>query len=386
MTRCTRTFRVLLTTLAFTLVSLTALAQTSPSPSTTSLSAYVYVSTSPTSTTSEIKGYTAYSNGVLGTITGSPFATKGSYMALNGSWLFDTNGIDIYSFKIESTGTLHAGPATNAQQYNVYKTSGGPIDLFLDHTGQSLYDGDIYIDGANNGYQAFKIIQTTGQTEFQQDVKPYTAGIGEPLSFVANNLFAYSASCLKGTPDIYGYKRSSTGTLTDLNISPHIPASPISGSAYCPFLAAADPYNHVAISLTPFAPYYNAGPPQIAVYTASSTGSLTTTSTASNMPKSSVVSVTDLKMSPSGKLLAVAGSGGVQVFHFNGASPVTKYTGRLTTNEIDQMFWDNSNHLYAISKKAGKLYVWTVTPTYVAQASGSPHTVYHPLNIIVLPK
>jgi hypothetical protein len=347
---------------------------------------YVYVSSAPTSSTFEINAYAAFSNGSLAKVTGSPFAAKVQYLALNGKWLFGTNGVDIYSFAIQSNGALRDGPSVNAQAFNQYPTDGGPQNLFLDHTGQSLYDGDIYIDGANNGYQSWKIVGTTGQLDFAGKVGPYSPSLGSALSFLANNVYGYSAGCYKGSPNIYGYKRGSTGTLTALNIRPSIPPTNIAGSGYCPYLAAADRANHVAVSLTPFAPFYFTGPPQIAVYTANTSGSLTTTSTASNMPKSAVGQVTFMNMAPSGKLLAVAGSGGLQVFHFNGPYPVTKYTGLLTTSKVDQMFWDNANHLYAVSKSAGKLYVFTVTPTYVAQASGSPHSIYHPQNISVLPK
>src|SRR5258708_23291328 len=128
------------------------------------------------------------------------------------------------------------------------------------------------------------------------------------------------------------------------------------------------------------------GPVQLAPYPADSSGKLTTTSTAANMPKTAFASINDIRMAPSGKLLAVAGPNGLQVFHFNGASPITHYTSRLTTNQIDQMFWDNANHLFAISRSAGKLYVFTITPTSVSQAPGSPHTITKPQNIIVLPK
>ena len=91
-------------------------------------------------------------------------------------------------------------------------------------------------------------------------------------------------------------------------------------------------------------------------------------------------------MSPSGKLLAVAGNAGLQVFHFNGANPITKYTNLLVSAEVDQVFWDNSNHLYALGRKAGKLWVFTVTPTSVTQAPGSPHSITVPDYVIVLPK
>jgi len=64
----------------------------------------------------------------------------------------------------------------------------------------------------------------------------------------------------------------------------------------------------------------------------------------------------------------------------------TKFTNLLTTKEIDQVFWDNSNHLYAISRTAGRLYVWTVTSTGATQAPGSPHSITNPQSLIVLPK
>jgi len=90
-------------------------------------------------------------------------------------------------------------------------------------------------------------------------------------------------------------------------------------------------------------------------------------------------------MAPSGKLLAAAGNTGLQVFHFNGSSPITHYTGLLTNAPIDQVFWDNANHLYALSRSAGKLYVFTVTPTAHSQAPGSPHAITNLQNIVVLP-
>jgi hypothetical protein len=125
---------------------------------------------------------------------------------------------------------------------------------------------------------------------------------------------------------------------------------------------------------------------QLATYTVDSAGNLTTKSTYSNMPSVLVGDVTDYWMSPSGKLLAVGGSAGFQIFHFNGASPITRFTGRLTSSPVDQIFWDNANHVYAISRTAGKLFVWTVTSAGVTRAPGSPHSIGNIQNLIVLPK
>jgi len=104
------------------------------------------------------------------------------------------------------------------------------------------------------------------------------------------------------------------------------------------------------------------------------------------MPSVLVGTVSAYWMSPSGKYLAVGGTSGLQIFHFNGANPITKFTGLLTSSPINQIFWDNANHVYAISQKAGKLFVYTVTSTGVTQGPGSPHAIKSPQNLVVLPK
>ncbi len=96
-----------------------------------------------------------------------------------------------------------------------------------------------------------------------------------------------------------------------------------------------------------------------------------------------------MDMSPSGQLLAIAGAPGLQVFHFDGASPITAFGAPLLTSvNIDQLGWDNSNHLYALSYASGELYVYTVTPTSISQAAGSPYKVtgaYGIKGLIVVP-
>jgi hypothetical protein len=150
---------------------------------------------------------------------------------------------------------------------------------------------------------------------------------------------------------------------------------------------AADPTNHVAIAMQPMNSNFGTdGNFQLAVYTAGSTGNLSTKSTYLNMPTVAVGGANDDSMSPSEKFLAVGGTAGFQIFHFNGANPITKFTGLLTGNTIDQIFWDNANHVYAISLSKGKLFVWTVTSTGATQVPGSPHLIPNVQNPIVLPK
>jgi hypothetical protein len=345
----------------------------------------VYVSSSPASGKNRINAYSAASTGALTPVVGSPFSSKSQYMALNGKFLFGTDGTWIYSYSIGSTGALTYVSEFNATQKNPYG-SGGPGDLFLDHTGANLYDGDIYAYGTgSSAYQYFDINNTSGHFYYLGITPDGGVNAGPPLSIIGNNQYGYTSGCYHGSPEILGYRRNSDGSLTPLNIRPPIPTAPPNES-YCSYQAAADPTNHVAISMTPYDIYTVVGPPQIAVYTADSSGNLTTTSTMTNMPKTSVTDVSDMSMAPSGALLAVSGSTGLQVFHFNGANPATPYVTLLSGVQVDQEFWDNANHLYAISRSAGKLYVFTVTPTTHSQAPGSPYAITVPENVIVLPK
>jgi 6-phosphogluconolactonase (cycloisomerase 2 family) len=379
-------------------VSTVALAQVSSSQtagttSTTSPVAYVYVSSSPSSGTSQINAYSAASSGELTPVAGSPFnlGSEGvSQLAVNGRYLFGSaNFQDIYSFSIASDGALQQVSVINASSYNPGDL-GGPGSLFLDHTGATLYDDDADAYGTgDNAYQAFSIDQSTGQLNFLQLTTDGGELANVALSLIANNVYAYGASCYEGSGNIFGYKRNSDGTLTALKITPRIPTAPKGEGAYCPYLTAPDPNGNVAVSMEPNNDIAPSGPVQIAVYSADSAGKLTTTSTAQNMPETQAgptYGISDIWMSPSGKLLAVGGTSGLQVFHFNGANPVTAYTGLLTKDEIDQLFWDNDNHLYALSRTTGKLYVFTVTPTSHSQAKGSPYTITGAENVQVLPK
>jgi len=373
-----------------------AFAQTAPIPiddvidaaTSDSPVAYVYVSsTLKGGNVNEIKAFAAASDGKLTAVSGSPFQENVTNMAANGKYLFATNssGTAIESYSIESDGALRYAATTDTAQSNDCNVLG---PLFLDHTGKSLYDMEFNGSGCdNNTYVTFSVDKSNGGLKDPGNSSG-NAWLYLPASFIGDNVYAYSANCIEDSYwGIYGFKRSADGLLTEININA-APPTPPEGYFYCPSLAAADPTDHVAISMQPvnqedFSPDRL---PQLATYTADAEGNLTTTSTRSNMPKTSVVSVTDLKMSPSGKLLAVGGTEGLEIFHFNGSKPITSYTGILKKDEINQFFWDNHNHLYAISWSADKLYVFTVTPTSYSEAPGSPYAVSQPQNVIVQPE
>ena len=365
--------------LTFAASILIALCSSGASAQANSPTTFLYVSSSSSSGSEQINAYAVAADGALTLVPGSPFAENGEVLAVGRKWLFSSDTIDIYSFAIAPDGALKQVSSINAQQLNGYN-DGGPVSLFLDRTGTTLYDEDIYgNNGANNTYQFFGVNQTTGALSYLGATGSASPEFETPLSFVGNNDFGYGASCYHGFQNIYGFKRSGNGTLTDMNLNPPFPPAP--GGAYCPYLAAADRYNHLAVSLTPTNDLTVIGPTQLGVYTADDSGNLTTTSTAENMPQASPI---DMVASPSGKLLAVGETTGLEVFHFNGPNPLTPYTGLLTTDEIDQLAWDDHSHLYATSASAGKLYVFTVTPTSYSQAPGSPYAITEPENIAVL--
>jgi hypothetical protein len=370
-----------------------AKAATSASPA-----AYVYVTSLPKNASAhEIVGYVAASNGSLSAIPGSPFAEDVQSMAVNGKYLMAASheGTSIDAFAIESNGALRYAASTDYAQYNTGSTSndcGSAGDVFFDHTGTWLYVMEY--DGSdacsNNIYASFKVSKTNGSLTYLglADTGTFPGVFGKAYS-LENNTFAYSADnsdCMYY--EFYGFKRASNGNLATMgNIAKNSPTPPSGTRAFIESFAVTDPTNHLAVAVQPAnPPGCTSGPMQLATYTAdASTGEVSTTSTAKNMPVSSVFSIYDMRMDPTGKVLAVAGQEGLQLFHFNGASPITHYTGLLTTDPIQEMFWDNNNHLYAISQTSGKLFVYTITPTTYEAAPGSPHTISAPNNLIVQP-
>lgn len=345
--------------------------------------AIVYVShPSANSSTApnNIVAWWANAQGKLTPVAGSPFAGNVIPMALNGGYLFggSVDGTHIDSFSISSVGALKQVASLDDQKY-LSGSCDQVMDLTLDHTGATLYAYAGWFGpgcASDATWQSFKVDGSNGSLAYlgnagHNDLWSY------PLSFIGNNEYAFEAS----GNEIYGFRREGNGMLVYATDTTYRPAGP-NGETYNAQDAAADPTNHVGVLMQP----NGSGETQVGTYTASSTGSLSTNSTANNMPKSEIGGPFYSQMAPSGQLVAVAGQSGLQVFHFNGASPATHSTGLLTTSRIDEMYWDNDNHLYAISNLAGKLYVFTVTPTSYSEAAGSPYTIAEPQGLIVLPK
>ena len=200
---------------------------------------------------------------------------------------------------------------------------------------------------------------------------------------MGNNQYAYQEGTDANSPYTFGMKRESNGALVaaSINVEPPSTGMDLSYYTHQPILAV-DPTDHVASAVYEFIDPDTYKPAQLATYTADSHGNLNTASKVGNMPHTALFYVTGLSISPSGKLLAVGGAG-FQVFHFNGSSPITHYTGRLQADYGFQQFgWDGDNHLYALG--GGKLFVYTVTPTSIKEASGSPYSIPEASSVTVL--
>ena len=353
--------------------------------------AFVYVSYTPAgSASNKVAAFTAASDGRLTTVPGSPFLANVNNMAVTRGYFFGSNltGVYVASFRILANGALHWVNSTNVAQYE----PGGcvyPTPLVLDHTGATLYRQQITGGLCEDSeFQSFTIDKQTGRLMYLgKSAEKFL--FNTPLTFSGNNKFAYGSWCTyyrTGYLDTTsGLLRHPGGLLDYGSISISTPAAQNAGDYYCRSAVAADPVNHVAIAMMPVNGDLEQldGPAQLATYTADSSGNLTTTSTWANMPATDAGDVSGLSMSPSGKLLAVGGDAGLQVFHFNGASPITHDTGLLTSDPISQIFWDNNNHLYALSPSAARLHVFTVTPSSAVEAPGSPYTVASPAQIVV---
>jgi hypothetical protein len=357
--------------------------------------AHVYVQT-----TKGVNLYNTAPNGQLTLASGAPFKTIGLMVGTNGKFFFSngTNLIHVYAMNT-STGAIGKEVANIDTSLYSGSECGTTGPAFLDHSGQYLY---LEHDNARDEYQdlicyevqSFKINTTTGHLTF-------LGSGGDPsidrhalppkgFTVTANNTFAYAFNDPGyGSPVLTLFKRQSAGDIQPWSFSETDAPTYGSDWGWLQFAVAADPTNHLAtVAMQEEGiPFGNYTPPFLVSYTVNTQGNVATTNTSKTMAKP-IIWPTSLNMSPSGKLLAAAGnvqaaasfenptmSPGLQVFHFNGASPITKYSGVLTGDKIDFIHWDNANHLYALSNSSGKLYVYTVTPTAITTVPGSPFNV-----------
>lgn len=367
----------------------TALAQlstenTTPDAPSNAPVAFVYVSR-PT----HIDGFALLPSGRLSPVPGSPLANAAvSHLSVSKNYLFGV-GDDhqtIYTYSINSSGSIKQVAAINAQSY---APSGSFVtgQIQIDGTGSTLYNY-LLESGSDTYLQAFQI-ESNGALKFLgTTLSDYHFAVDEiaptMIQFLGNNQYAIQTGCdtdaMSPASDVF--KREGSGALQYASWVGQVPKAP-TGDIFCPFALATDPSNHVAFEVADM--NRNDGTPlawQLATYTADSTGHLTTTSTWKDMPESGLGIATTMSIDPTGKLLAI-GSLGFQLFHYNGADPITSYTNVLqASNTIIEFGWDAHSHLFVLSD--GQLRVYTVTPTSLKEQPGSPYSIPEASSVIVL--
>jgi hypothetical protein len=351
--------------------------------------AYVYVSSAPAnSSQTVINVYAASSKGELTTVKGSPFSANDVFLSINRDRLYGVNQSSPYidGYSIEPNGSITHLSSTNYAAYNP-DDCGIATWIFPNRSGTDLYALNFIGDCANNTYQSFRVEKKSGELKFLGSADGGAgsfAGVYSPLSFLGNDAFGYAVSndgCFYYA--VWGFQRTEHGDLNTLGGTLPMPPPPSGYSIYVPMFAAADDSDHVAIAMEAANPPGCSGASvQIGSFTADSQGNLSTTNTSEDMPVTAISNVEDMKIDKE-KLLALGGTGGLQVFHLRSAAPPVPYTPILTTDDISQMFWDSSHHLYALSQLAGRLHVYTITAKSYEEAPGSPYTIYQPLYLAV---
>lgn len=368
-----------------------AQAQSSPSPS-----AYVYVQVQGSA--GPVYGYSSSPGGQLSAISGSPFKPGTQIIGGTGSEFFTLGKTLIHSYAVSSNGAIGSQisqiPFLNYAGNTCGGGTGGLASGVLDHSGQYIYllleNGG---DGSCAAYQTFKInsggsFSFDGDTElsFGQQSGPNFLAVDLP-SILGNETFAYADESSGHLSSPIGFRRESSGTLQTMQFGETDP-SLSNGNYNAAYPDASPTSNYVVFQLYP----YDSNPPQLGSYTVDPSGNLSTTNTSINMPTSQLDGPYST-FSPDGKVFALyanAGDGagnagnGIEIYNFNGAAPLTLNTRFLNGTPIDQVAWDSSNHLYAISRSENKLWVYNVTPSSVALTASV--SIGSPVSMVVVSK
>jgi hypothetical protein len=337
-----------------------------------------------------VYGYSASPTGKLTAIPGSPFKPGTQIVGSNKSQFFTLGKTSIHSYAVGSNGAI----GSQLSDIGFLGYAGGscgegtnsPAGAVLDHSGQYIYVLLQYnADSSCAAYQTYKI-NSDGAFTFQGETEVNfgdQSGENNPSSvdlpsILGNETFAYADESSGHDSSPIGFRRESTGTLETMTFTETDPTLS-NGNYNVQYPDASPTGNYIVFQLYP----YDSNPAQIGSYTVDPEGNLTTTNTSSDMPTTGLEAPSST-FSPDGKLFVLYGDqepagasgSGIEIYSFNGASPLTFYKSLLTGTQIDEVAWDSSNHLYAMSSHTNELYVFTVTSTSVTQDTelsiGSP--------------
>ena len=362
---------------AFVLVSALAVV---PNAQAQTTAAYVYVQSQGPS--GPVYGYNSSSTGQLSAISGSPFKPGTQIVGSNGSQFFTLGHTLIHSWAVGSNGAIGAQLSDVAfMNYgggSCAGTANGDATAVLDHTGKYIYvvlqSGDSNPGGDTCEAIQSYIINSGGSFSFDGDTEQssLSGGYTGIPSILGNESYAYADNGIEhqgaaSSQDLLPLRRETSGTLQITSANEAVPSP-----GYYLYHPDADPTGaYVVVQLYPSngQPPDDNTNPQLGSFSVDSSGNLSTTNTSSNMPTSALINAGST-FSPDGKMFVLYADNGVgnaasgiEIYNFNGAAPLTLFQKVLTGNAIDQVAWDTSGHLYAISKAQNHMYVFNVSST-----------------------
>jgi hypothetical protein len=363
--------------------------------------AYVYVQV-----TKGIDVYAENAAGKLTLVNGSPFKVSGQMEGITGNHLLSAGTTELHSYKIASNGAI--GEQLSSIDTATYDSDNcGPTtgnQAALDHTGKYFYvqlSDEPFSNCVQSDWQTYQI-GANGEFTFINNYYTDTYTPSSAPFFNSSDKYAYSfADDQSGNPIFVSYIRVSNGSLADntTNFGEHGPkVDPSLNYSLEAFEATADAHEHLAVVMAQ-CEFNDSGlgceptgkNPQLASYTIStSTGSISSSNTQDDVPYLQVASPNGIDMSYDGKFVAIYGDSGFQVFNFNGAALPTKLSSlKLSGTQFNQAVWDKADHLFALSYKSAKLYVFSVSKAEGVVEIGEPIGVsgaYGLTGIIVVPK
>jgi 6-phosphogluconolactonase (cycloisomerase 2 family) len=306
-----------------------------------------------------VAAYSVSSDGSFASISGSPFSGSTNYVVLNGASLFgaDTEARNIVRYSLnKTTGALTSVGITSAIQPNW--ADGLVSSLSLDHTGQTLYIGELHGAG-DNSYTVFTVGSNSDLT-FKADYGPKVT-YERPLVFSPDNRFAYAESCWHANWFISGFARAADGSLTEINVR----GDPPQGGDFCPLTMAVSAKNYVVVP-------YAAADRQIslALYQITGDGSLSLLGTTPMPAGATTDGTVRLQFDPTGSFVVVANDAGVQTYRLAGTQLVPTGSTVAANGMKKAVHWDNSNHVFVLAD-AG-LYVYIAKNGILNPAPGSP--------------
>jgi 6-phosphogluconolactonase (cycloisomerase 2 family) len=350
---------------------------------------YVAASNGDSSNPGTTYGFSVANDGQLTQINGFPLSYALTGVA-SGNYLFAGNadGVHIDTYQIKSDGSLvkvQSFDDTQASAKACFQCGPGSPQL-ADPTGSKLYATAGFLDGGDwNGYlQTFAVDPSTGaisyvSTNMQVESRDWAQAFG---SFSRDDAFVYGTNETIFTTNIVLATQRADGSLSESSNGPDLNGLPYANADT--MVVGTDPTNHLVAAIEPSnANGDPAAPMQLASFTINSDGTLTTTNTSAQMPQAPSLNGS---VSPDGTLIAMLAfdGGGIQLYNFKGASPITALGSMLPTDRITQLRWDKQNHLYALSDSQ-KLYVYNVTSTGATPAAGSPHSLPNAGSMTVQP-